>query len=69
MRTVRGLVTPAMLVAFAVFGTMPLWVRPVGLYDYLGVEILIFHRRGAQPPSETSPGVARAEPALGAPSE
>jgi branched-chain amino acid transport system permease protein len=42
MRALRGLVTPPMLVAFALFGTMPLWIRSVGLYDYLGVEILIW---------------------------
>jgi branched-chain amino acid transport system permease protein len=32
----------AMLVAFALFGTMPLWIEPVGLYRYLGVEIMIW---------------------------
>ena len=31
-----------MLVAFALFGTMPLWIEPVGLYRYLGVEIMIW---------------------------
>ncbi|MGH7391894.1 MAG: branched-chain amino acid ABC transporter permease [Candidatus Rokuibacteriota bacterium] len=34
--------TPAMLVAFLLSGTLPLWIEPVGLYDYLGVEILIW---------------------------
>jgi branched-chain amino acid transport system permease protein len=38
----RGWVTPPMLVAFAVFGTLPFWIREVGLYPYLGVEMLIF---------------------------
>jgi len=31
-----------MLVAFALFGTMPLWIEPIGLYRYLGVEIMIW---------------------------
>jgi len=31
-----------MLVTFALFGTMPLWIEPVGLYRYLGVEIMIW---------------------------
>jgi len=34
--------SPAMLAIFAVFGTLPLWIEPVGLYRYLGVEILIW---------------------------
>jgi len=38
----RGWVTVPMLVAFAVFGTLPFWIREIGLYPYLGVEILIF---------------------------
>jgi branched-chain amino acid transport system permease protein len=37
-----GLVTPGMLVAFALFGTLPLWIERLGLYRYLGVEILIW---------------------------
>jgi len=37
-----GWITPPMLVAFAVFGTLPLWIKGVGLYTYLGVEILIW---------------------------
>jgi branched-chain amino acid transport system permease protein len=32
----------SMLVAFALFGTLPLWIERVGLYRYLGVEILIW---------------------------
>jgi branched-chain amino acid transport system permease protein len=36
----RGL--PGMLAAFALFGTLPLWIEPVGLYRYLGVEIMIW---------------------------
>jgi branched-chain amino acid transport system permease protein len=35
-------VTPAMLVTFLAFGTLPLWIERVGLYGYLGVEILIW---------------------------
>jgi branched-chain amino acid transport system permease protein len=38
----RGWLTPPMLAAFALFGTMPLWIRTVGLYEYLGVEVLIW---------------------------
>jgi branched-chain amino acid transport system permease protein len=34
--------SPAMLVAFALFGTLPLWIEHLGLYRYLGVEILIW---------------------------
>lgn len=33
---------PGMLVAFALFGTLPLWIDRLGLYRYLGVEILIW---------------------------
>ena len=35
------LVTPAMLVVGVVLATVPLWISRVGLYPYLGVEILI----------------------------
>ncbi|MGH2395101.1 MAG: ABC transporter permease subunit, partial [Candidatus Limnocylindria bacterium] len=38
----RPWVTPSMLVAFLAFGTLPYWVEDVGLYRYLGVEILIW---------------------------
>jgi branched-chain amino acid transport system permease protein len=37
-----GWITPPMLVAFGVFGTMPVWIQAVGLYPYLGVEVLIW---------------------------
>ncbi len=40
-RTVPNL-TVAMLVTWLVFATVPFWVERVGLYQYLGVEILIF---------------------------
>ncbi len=35
-------VTPQMLVAFAILLSLPLWVEGVGLYQYLGVEIVIW---------------------------
>jgi branched-chain amino acid transport system permease protein len=31
-----------MLVAFALFGTLPFWIEPLGLYRYLGVEVMIW---------------------------
>jgi branched-chain amino acid transport system permease protein len=37
-----GLITPAMLVAFLIFGTLPYWIKEIGLYPYLGIEILIW---------------------------
>ena len=40
-RTVPTL-TPAMLAVWLAFATVPLWIEKVGLYQYLGVEILIF---------------------------
>lgn len=33
---------PAMLVTFLAFGTLPFWIERVGLYQYLGVEVLIW---------------------------
>jgi len=36
------LVTPTMLVVFLVLATVPLWIARVGLYPYLGIEILIW---------------------------
>ena len=36
------LVTPAMLVLWLVLATVPLWITRVGLYPYLGIEILIW---------------------------
>src|SRR5258708_10628378 len=36
------LVTPAMLVLWVVVATVPLWIARVGLYPYLGIEILIW---------------------------
>jgi branched-chain amino acid transport system permease protein len=40
-RTVSTFTVP-MLVAWLVFATLPLWIERVGLYQYLGVEILIW---------------------------
>lgn len=34
--------TPAMIAIWVAFATVPLWIEGVGLYQYLGVEILIF---------------------------
>ncbi|MDI1283245.1 MAG: branched-chain amino acid ABC transporter permease [Reyranella sp.] len=34
--------TPAMIAIWVAFATVPLWIEKVGLYQYLGVEILIF---------------------------
>ncbi|MDX1431055.1 MAG: branched-chain amino acid ABC transporter permease [Gammaproteobacteria bacterium] len=31
-----------MLASFVVFGTLPLWIEQIGLYQYLGVEIMIW---------------------------
>ena len=42
MRAVSGWLTPQMLVAFAVFGSLPFWIREVGLHPYLGIEILVW---------------------------
>ncbi len=36
------LVTPAMLVVWALLATLPLWISRIGLYPYIGVEILIW---------------------------
>jgi len=41
-RRMRRWVTGPMLVSFAFFGTMPLWIEGVGLYQYLGVEVMIW---------------------------
>jgi branched-chain amino acid transport system permease protein len=36
------LITPAMLVVFLALATIPLWISKIGLYPYLGIEILIW---------------------------
>jgi len=35
-------ITAPILLSFAVFGTLPLWIEAVGLYHYLGAEVLIW---------------------------
>ena len=35
-------ITRPMIIAFVAFGTMPLWIESVGLYQYLAVEVLIW---------------------------
>ena len=35
-------ITRPMVVAFVVFGSMPLWIETIGLYQYLAVEVLIW---------------------------
>lgn len=37
-----ALITRQMLVTFAILVTLPLWIEPVGFYQYLGVEIVIW---------------------------
>ena len=39
---IRGWVTGPMVLSLAVFGTLPLWIEQIGLYQYLGVEIIIW---------------------------
>ncbi len=36
------LITPTMLFAWLVLATVPLWISKIGLYPYIGVEILIW---------------------------
>ena len=38
----RRWVTGPMLVSFVAFGTLPLWIEAIGLYQYLGVEIMVW---------------------------
>ena len=40
--TARGWFTPGIVASYVVFGTLPLWIEPVGLYPYLGLEIVIW---------------------------
>lgn len=35
-------VTAPILLSLVLFGTMPLWIEAIGLYQYLGVEVLIW---------------------------
>jgi branched-chain amino acid transport system permease protein len=41
-RELRHLLTAPLLVSFLLFGTMPLWIEAVGLYQYIGLEIMIW---------------------------
>ena len=38
----RGLLTLPLLASLLLFGTMPLWIEAVGLYQYIGLEIMIW---------------------------
>jgi branched-chain amino acid transport system permease protein len=38
----HGWISVPMLIAFAVFGSVPFWINQIGLYPYLGIEVLIF---------------------------
>lgn len=44
LQSARGVptITAAMVLTWLVFASVPLWIEKVGLYQYLGVEILIF---------------------------
>ena len=41
-KSIRNLFTAPMLVSFLVFGTMPFWIDAIGLYQYLGLEVMIW---------------------------
>jgi branched-chain amino acid transport system permease protein len=41
-RDAARLVTPTMLLIWALLATLPLWISKLGLYPYIGVEILIW---------------------------
>jgi branched-chain amino acid transport system permease protein len=41
-RNTTAWITPPMWAAFVVFGTLPMWIEPVGLYQYLGLEVLVW---------------------------
>jgi len=40
--SLRRWVTMPMLISFAFLFSLPFWIKSVGLYQYLGVEILIW---------------------------
>jgi branched-chain amino acid transport system permease protein len=42
MVTKSGWLTPQMGALLVLLGTLPLWIGPVGLYQYLGVEVVIW---------------------------
>jgi branched-chain amino acid transport system permease protein len=41
-RALRGILTLPLLASFLLFGTMPWWIEAVGLYQYIGLEIMIW---------------------------
>jgi len=42
LRTIGGWFPAPMLATFAVFASLPFWIKGVGLYPYLGVEVMIW---------------------------
>lgn len=42
VKQTRAWVTRPMLLVFAIFATVPLWIEAIGLYEYLAVEVLIW---------------------------
>jgi branched-chain amino acid transport system permease protein len=42
LRTISGWAPAPMLATFALFASLPFWIKGVGLYPYLGVEVMIW---------------------------
>jgi branched-chain amino acid transport system permease protein len=42
LRTIHGWFPAPMLATFALFASLPFWIKGVGLYPYLGVEVMIW---------------------------
>ena len=42
LRTIHGWTPGPMLATFALFASLPFWIKGVGLYPYLGVEVMIW---------------------------
>jgi branched-chain amino acid transport system permease protein len=42
LRTIGGWAPAPMLATFALFASLPFWIKGVGLYPYLGVEVMIW---------------------------
>jgi branched-chain amino acid transport system permease protein len=42
LRTIHGWAPAPMLATFALFASLPFWIKGVGLYPYLGVEVMIW---------------------------
>ena len=42
IKQTKAWVTWPMLLVFAVFASVPFWIKEIGLYDYLAVEVLIW---------------------------